>query len=331
MSVQTKIRTFGGNVGIGTDDPGTYRLKVVGGGTRVHTLIASSLKVGNSNNVQVPSGVIAMWSGVTVPVGWFLCDGQNNTPNLTNRFIIGSGSTYQQGQIGGSVNETITTAHMPGHTHTGANASIGSHAHTVNAVSSNGSHNHNGASAAGGLHNHTVNTDTFAGHSHSINTSAAGGDHNHIVNYNGGGAHSHAGGVQSIFDATGGIYGRNPAPSGSHSLARYPGYNNTRYDNTSGSGNHTHNFALYTTNHAHNANSDTTSGGHTHSFPGAVTAGLQHAHNATPNSSGSHTHANSNTSSDNLHTHNFTTGTAGQGSAFSILPPYYALAFIMKE
>ena len=40
----------------------------------------------------VPSGAIMMWSGTiaTIPSGWYLCDGTNGTPNLTNKFIIGA-------------------------------------------------------------------------------------------------------------------------------------------------------------------------------------------------------------------------------------------------
>jgi hypothetical protein len=41
----------------------------------------------------VPSGTIAMWSGLadSVPDGWVLCDGKSGTPNLTDRFIRGAG------------------------------------------------------------------------------------------------------------------------------------------------------------------------------------------------------------------------------------------------
>ena len=37
----------------------------------------------------VPSGVIAVWHGTlaTIPAGWVLCDGNNSTPNLLDRFI----------------------------------------------------------------------------------------------------------------------------------------------------------------------------------------------------------------------------------------------------
>ena len=46
----------------------------------------------------IPVGGIIMWSGSTVPNGWALCNGQKSngvqTPNLCNRFIVGSGIEY---------------------------------------------------------------------------------------------------------------------------------------------------------------------------------------------------------------------------------------------
>lgn len=77
----------------------------------------------------VPSGAILMWSGsvATIPSGWYLCNGTNGTPNLTDRFIIGAGNTYSVGASGGSkdaivVNHTHTASSVstvvdPGHKH----------------------------------------------------------------------------------------------------------------------------------------------------------------------------------------------------------------------
>ena len=65
----------------------------------------------------IPKGGIIMWSGTTVPVGWALCDGSKGTPNLRDRFIIGSGSSYSIGSIGGETAHTLTIAEMPSHTH----------------------------------------------------------------------------------------------------------------------------------------------------------------------------------------------------------------------
>lgn len=93
----------------------------------------------------VPRGIITMWSGATnaVPSGWALCDGNNGTPNLKDRFIVGAGQSYGVGNVGGSITRTpsvwtnaagtgiqvagtaITHAQMPWHTHSG---SVGSDA-----------------------------------------------------------------------------------------------------------------------------------------------------------------------------------------------------------
>ena len=78
-----------------------------------------------SSDNSIPSGIIAMWSGASnaIPSGWFLCDGNNNTPDLRNRFIVGAGSTYSVGNTGGSDSVTLTTNQMPSHRH-GNNFSI---------------------------------------------------------------------------------------------------------------------------------------------------------------------------------------------------------------
>lgn len=56
----------------------------------------------------VPSGAIIMWSGATnaIPTGWVLCNGENNTPDLRNRFVIGAGDAYSVGETGGGSSTT---------------------------------------------------------------------------------------------------------------------------------------------------------------------------------------------------------------------------------
>jgi microcystin-dependent protein len=93
---------------------------------------------------MLPAGVITMWSGsiLSIPTGWVLCDGTNATPDLRNRFIVGAGDDYSVNDNGGEAHTTLTTAELPGHTHTGTTASDGSHSHfvangdTVNATTS---------------------------------------------------------------------------------------------------------------------------------------------------------------------------------------------------
>ena len=53
---------------------------------------------------SLPGGVIVMWSGQldAIPAGWALCDGQNGTPDLSNRFVLGVGAAEYLGSTGGS-------------------------------------------------------------------------------------------------------------------------------------------------------------------------------------------------------------------------------------
>lgn len=62
----------------------------------------------------LPKGIIVSWAGATPPAGWAICDGQNGTPNLTDRFVLG-GPPY--GQAGGAFSYTLTVAQMPTHNH----------------------------------------------------------------------------------------------------------------------------------------------------------------------------------------------------------------------
>ncbi len=67
----------------------------------------------------IPSGFIGLWSGATnaIPSGWVLCDGNNNTPNLTDRFVVGAGSSYSVDDTGGAASVTLTIDQMPSHNH----------------------------------------------------------------------------------------------------------------------------------------------------------------------------------------------------------------------
>ena len=72
---------------------------------------------GTTGGGFVPVGGIIMWSGATVPTGWGLCDGTQNTPDLRNRFIVGSGSSYANGDQGGATTATLTASMIPDHKH----------------------------------------------------------------------------------------------------------------------------------------------------------------------------------------------------------------------
>lgn len=80
------------------------------------TLTANAF-VGNGT---IPIGGIIMWSGETnsIPAGWVLCNGQNGTPNLQDRFIVGRGASHGINATGGSNTTTLDSANLPPHTHT---------------------------------------------------------------------------------------------------------------------------------------------------------------------------------------------------------------------
>jgi hypothetical protein len=76
----------------------------------------------------IPSGVITIWSGAIsdIPSGWVICDGNNDTPNLTDRFVIhadaDSGGTRDVGDTGGAHTHTLTEAEIPSHRHSYINS-----------------------------------------------------------------------------------------------------------------------------------------------------------------------------------------------------------------
>ena len=83
--------------------PGTPTGPTAPSGTN-KTQLATTAFVASSSAASLPSGVIVMWSGsiAAIPSGCVICDGNNGTPNLRDRFAIGAGSAYAVGGTGGS-------------------------------------------------------------------------------------------------------------------------------------------------------------------------------------------------------------------------------------
>lgn len=166
------------------------------------------------NTRGVPSGLISMWSGIasSIPAGWVLCDGLNNTPDLRDRFIVGAGLSYTVAAQGGAVNAATSSAGLHNHTvaTAGEHSHVGKAADHILTVDQIPAHKHEswGESFGGGAFgsaptggqtgsgrtdedNHNYYTSTVGGnqaHSHDLAITVGGG-HSHTLSDTG--AHSH--------------------------------------------------------------------------------------------------------------------------------------------
>ena len=83
---------------------GTATVRTIDAGSAASTSALVTTTAGLVQKIAaapVPVGGIIMWSGTTenVPAGWRLCDGNNGTPNLTDRFVIGASRTFSDNAI----------------------------------------------------------------------------------------------------------------------------------------------------------------------------------------------------------------------------------------
>ena len=112
--------------------------------------------VAPSPPTPIPSGVILLWSGSigSIPAGYVLCNGNNGTPDLRDRFIVGAGSTYAVNATGGSADSIVVS-----HTHTATSAVTDpGHFHSWSFLPMNGTSAGGGSFAAGS--GGSQNTDT---------------------------------------------------------------------------------------------------------------------------------------------------------------------------
>lgn len=108
-------------------DDGSVRIKI---GDGINNFISLPYADDDLRNIIseipiIPPGAIILYSGSTIPDGWALCDGNNGTPDLTDRFVIGAGKSYQVNDTGGEAEHILTIDEMPKHSHKMKYDSIG--------------------------------------------------------------------------------------------------------------------------------------------------------------------------------------------------------------
>jgi microcystin-dependent protein len=173
----------------------------------------------------IPAGLIAIWHGLiaNIPSGWVICDGNNSTPNLLDKFVKGvPTAATNPGSTGGAASVTLDATQIPSHQHSiseqaahthdvGTLAAAGEAAHTHGvgtlAVANEAAHTHGAgsfAAASNGAHSHTIDKSwdleegnepiTGVSHTGTMNTSSAGA-HGHSISGTSGAGSSHTHGL----------------------------------------------------------------------------------------------------------------------------------------
>jgi hypothetical protein len=358
----TKLQTFDGNIGIGTHDPGAYRLRVDG------AFRANALEINGVTNAQVPVGLIAMWWGTvaSIPTGWALCDGFNSTLDLRGQFIRGASgdapSPEAVGTSGGGNTVTLSTANLATHTHTGnSGTQSGNHGHTATVGNQSGNHGHTatvGSQSANHTHPLTTGNQSAshshptgnqrANHTHTATTANNSANHTHSASIaNSPHPHTHAmSGLRALTSRNQVGNPNTPAANlyGNFAYCSTPisctiggrDTNNAAYPHThpfttsNASAGHTHPLTVNnnSANHSHPTGNQTAN--HTHA---GTTAGDSATHNHTVTNvanTDTHNHTVTNVANTTTHNHTLTLASAGSGTAVGITNPYYALMYIVK-
>ncbi len=143
---------------------------------------------------MTPIGVALPYFGALadIPPNYAICNGQNGTPNLVDRFLVGAGGKYAANTSGGSTTtesagthnhavtvqgHALTIAQMPPHTHpispavisdAGSSSDGPQKENDGTAISTTGStgggqpHSHGATSGNAGLHTHTTTPPYYA-------------------------------------------------------------------------------------------------------------------------------------------------------------------------
>lgn len=250
------------------------------------------------SSLGTPPGVIFPYAGSSAPGGFLMCNGQavSRTTYATLYSVIGT--TYGAGN--GST--TFNVPDLRGRVPAGTNSLGGSDSNRL-------SNTFNSLGGTGGVYSTTISSSNLPAHTHPFSaTSSSSGSHNHSV----------SGSISGSTNTTGNhlhysAYGANAA--GGQGATSNVNSGNTLYTHwrSLGSQNETtvYSYSLYGTSATPNANRTNTTGNHSHTVSGTFSGSASTV--------GNHTHSVSGT-----------TGSAGSGTALTIIQPTIAVSYIIK-
>ena len=363
----TNIFTFGGNVGVGTNNT-TYKFEVYSGTSKLETLEADSLVLSDTtDSTTTANGAMTIAGGLGVGFKMY----------TLNTYVAGKVGVAKTAvadfDVNGTISATslkigsITDAFVPqgliamwsgtdGNVPDGWGLCDGTNAQpdlrakfiigagSTYAVGATGgstqvtlseanlpAHAHTGDSGSAGASAHAIDTGNAGGHAHTDTTGNY--DHTHTTstpNH----VHAHSGNSDTNNHNHAFQQGAHAHTNTCANAYNFGGINRHNGVPAGASGGwivgaSAGAYANGGGDHAHSFNTGD-QGSHEHAYT-TSTYSTNHAHEFTTSTIAQHTHASGGSSSSGGHPHTISTQATGQGQAFQILPVYYALAFIRKS